>query len=845
MNNLEREIELLEKSIDTTDTIDIKIQRQLQLEEQSVKAGEIKYYKSLDKLKKSGVETNSKPTQQFIKRNINLVAKAIDIRIEESLKKVRGKRVTQKALRRVKLTENVSSYTLAYHSLRVCLNRVSTFNITLANFAIKISQAIISEINFNKFKVEDEKTYRITQEHIKKTSAPARKQDIMRNMFVKTGVEKTSWTKAEQLEIGCFLIDIIIDVTKIFEVGMIRRGVKTVTVLNTTKDFLNWLEEAHTLNSCFFPNKLPMIIPPIRWTSPKGGGYLSLFEGSQSLINVKRSNKAILHDLDSLDLSNVYDAINAIQETPWVINKKILKVAQECWKKGIPIGKPGKEVLPTKELLTIPEYPEEWTGKSKEWRETDYEGYKKWSSLAASVHDQNNNNVSKRINISTRFTIANMLIDEEEIFFPEVLDFRGRVYPIPTSLTPQGDDLSKSLLKFAEGKPLGSTGLRWMYIHTANCFGIDKVSFDDRVKWTEDHLDALLEIAMNPMVNTLWMEADAPFSALAVCFELLEFSFNPETFKSYLPCPQDGSCNGLQNFSALLRDPIGANATNLIPSEEPQDIYSEVLELVIKRVHEEALEGNTNALLVDGFLSRPIVKTPVMTLPYGATKRGMAKQIEEALKKHNPGLLTNSDSWGVSYYLAEITYSCISKVVVAAVVAMDYLRECARVIASEDLPIRWTTPIGLPVTQCYVDSAEQRIKVHLNGVQTRVSIKTDEIKNVSKVNRRKQSAGIAPNFIHSLDSSHLMWTVLIALEQGLTNFSMIHDSYGVHFCDTDILNSCIRTAFFEMYSRDVLKEWTEEIKSQISPELQELLPTLPEMGNLDLSQVLDSKYFFA
>ena len=51
------------------------------------------------------------------------------------------------------------------------------------------------------------------------------------------------------------------------------------------------------------------------------------------------------------------------------------------------------------------------------------------------------------------------------------------------------------------------------------------------------------------------------------------------------------------------------------------------------------------------------------------------------------------------------------------------------------------------------------------------------------LNKARQRAGIAPNFIHSLDSSHLMLTILLAEEQGITSFSMIHDSYGVHACE--------------------------------------------------------------
>lgn len=82
---------------------------------------------------------------------------------------------------------------------------------------------------------------------------------------------------------------------------------------------------------------------------------------------------------------------------------------------------------------------------------------------------------------------------------PHNLDFRGRAYPIPPHLSHIGDDLSRSLLKFAEGKELGERGLRWLKIHAANLFGYDKVNFQDRVNWVDEHLEQIKECATNPL----------------------------------------------------------------------------------------------------------------------------------------------------------------------------------------------------------------------------------------------------------------------------------------------------------------------------------------------------------
>lgn len=54
------------------------------------------------------------------------------------------------------------------------------------------------------------------------------------------------------------------------------------------------------------------------------------------------------------------------------------------------------------------------------------------------------------------------------------MDFRGRVYPVPPHLNHLGSDLARSMLIFAEGRPLGPKGLDWLKIHLVNLTGLKK-----------------------------------------------------------------------------------------------------------------------------------------------------------------------------------------------------------------------------------------------------------------------------------------------------------------------------------------------------------------------------------
>ena len=92
-----------------------------------------------------------------------------------------------------------------------------------------------------------------------------------------------------------------------------------------------------------------------------------------------------------------------------------------------------------------------------------------------------------------------------------------------------GNDLSRSLLKFSNKKPLGKNGFHWLKVHTANLFGFDKASFDERAKYVEDRIDDLIDSAENPLDgNQWWLEADNPWQALGAIRSLCNFEVWPK-----------------------------------------------------------------------------------------------------------------------------------------------------------------------------------------------------------------------------------------------------------------------------------------------------------------------------
>ena len=91
-----------------------------------------------------------------------------------------------------------------------------------------------------------------------------------------------------------------------------------------------------------------------------------------------------------------------------------------------------------------------------------------------------------------------------------------------------------------------------------------------------------------------------------------------------------------------------------------------------------------------------------------------------------------------------------------------------------------------------------------------------------------------------------MTTVNRLAAKGLTSFAMIHDSYGTHAADVDLLHTELREAFISIYTEhDVLEEFRSQVVAALPEELKEKVPPVPSRGTLDLSLVRDSKYFFA
>lgn len=296
---------------------------------------------------------------------------------------------------------------------------------------------------------------------------------------------------------------------------------------------------------------------------------------------------------------------------------------------------------------------------------------------------------------------------------------------------------------------------------------------------------------------------------------------------------QDGSCNGLQHYAALGRDEAGGRAVNLLPLTEPSDVYTSIAELVAAKVKSDALQGNLLAQKLLCEVDRKLVKQTVMTSVYGVTFVGAREQITSRLKER--GWTTEDDIYRTACYGARITLDSLHAMFSSAKHIMTWLTECANLVASNGRPVSWTTPLGLPVVQPYRHRERHSVKTVL---QRLIIVENSERLPLSVA---RQRSAFPPNFIHSIDSTHMMMTATECYRQGLS-FAGVHDSFWTHAGTVDGMNAILREKFVELHCYPLLKALRDEFQSQI-PGLK--FPEVPPTGTLDIRMVKGAPYFFS
>lgn len=781
--------------------------------------------------------------------------------------------------RAASLAKTLKSEEIAFIVSKTILSN-SMYRIGLTNLSVKIGEAIEDEVRFNtilasmspkevqSFKAGMNKRIAF---QFKKRYAIQKEKHLADEGRVQLW---NKWSPSDKFNVGMKMVELfalstsLIHIVKVFVNGNIKYFVEL------DADVAKYVDYQDNYLADLMMEHRPMVIPPKPWTNPFDGGYYINLKKPLQLVRMSAKDCDALYS--DVDMPTVYKAVNAIQNTAWHINNRVLEVANAvCSWEHIPEALE----MPTANPAEPPVRPIE--------ADTNKDVQREWRQAMTSYYQEDNKRKAKRILVNCILKLANDFKDDEAIYFPHNLDFRGRVYPV-TLIHPQGNDFMKAMLEFSEGVELGKDGHTWLAFQGANMWGLDKKPIEERIAWVYENSDMIISIAEKPLDNLQWTEADSPWEFLAFCFEWNEYLKIGESFKSKLAVAFDGSCSGLQHFSAMLRDEVGGEAVNLKPDDHVHDIYGIVAEKVKELLKKDMQEGTDDTIeatedgssylkkgtkslakeWLDHGVSRSVTKRPTMTLCYGASKFGFADQILEdtvyPALAHNP--LSFSKPSQASRYMAGLIWDSLKGVVVKAVEAMEWLQTASGLLAKDkniegkNLPTTWITPAGFPVKQKYPKVRVKRLNTVLSGsikIFDTTSGSTEEATEGSvlrlafaeptdEIDSRKQKQGIAPNFVHSMDASHLMLTVCACVDKGVNAFAMIHDSYGVPAGHGSTMFTTVREVFVSTYTEnDVLQDLHDHICNLLSPKMLKDLPEVPTKGNLDLDCAKESMYAFS
>jgi DNA-directed RNA polymerase len=727
---------------------------------------------------------------------------------------------------------------VAYIAVRSLMDALGKRAPLLTSVAGIIGRRVEAEVRFKHIKKSTPWLYKWAMEQVKHTSHARHRHRVLKHVFDRADEHTgkwAAWTTRQHVTLGAWLIDAlaqaedpIITIEYVQPEGKKRK----CHAILPTPTLLAAIAELEQRACHLEPWYQPITVVPKAWDETLEGGYHTL---PKSKFVKRKFASANDVDLKASDLTHTFNAVNALQATAWRVNRDVLDVALHFWKSRVDIGGMGNWVAeprparPEGVPLDVP---------IRALPVAQRKAMRRWTRELLEHRTREMMRGVSMIADSHQLVIAGMYRDEPRLYYPHQLDFRGRMYPSTYYLQPQGCDLERGLLHFAEGKEVGVDGGWWLGVHGANVYGLDKVGLNARVDWAlhPDTLDLVHSIAADPYYDTRWSDADKPFQFLAWCLEWSAFvkAGEPVDFRSRLPVAMDGSCNGLQHFAAMMRDEAGGAAVNLVPSSEPQDVYDRVSARLIQRLEAAAPDNKiAREWLAAGLVDRKLVKRQVMTVPYGVTKFGMRAQLKGAvLERICQQAPPFEDLPEATAYLNEELWESIGDVVLCAKAAMTFLQGCVRAVRGK---VRWTTPAELVIQQEYQGMSSGRVRtVLLGGCQLRLREPTN------RLDPRKQVAAVSPNFVHSLDAAHL--TLTIDLMGDGISWAMVHDSYGCHAGDAQALASALRVAFVTMYSdHDVLAEFRAQVAAD-HPGVE--LPELPAKGGLDIGEVLRAEFFF-
>lgn len=737
----------------------------------------------------------------------------------------------------IALLRPLDPWAVAYLAVRVTMSTICASHdkveATVRKLCSAIGKSVHSELYLTQFDELAPDLFFIIAQDLgrRKAKSAEHRVDTFKAQAAAKGMVFTEWGPGAKDQVGAWLLDQLVKLGMVeMELPKPGPGRRPPLSVYLHPDVADTIERMKHNFSLIRPQYGPCVEPPVPWTAWNEGGWHSKALRRMLPYPVKASGAA-RELLKDHSMPIVLDCLNALQAVKWRVNKRVFSVVEQISQLRnvgeIVLGEPEGKPAPPEWFATI--------GEDERTPEQEQE-FLDWKARMTVWYTEAKLQRAAKQRFAATLRTVREYMPYPELYFVYFCDSRGRVYPMTQGISPQGSDVQKGVLEFAEGKWLDTQDAqRWFLYNGANLWGFDKETPQDRIDWHLDKAELLLSFADDPSENQGWLDADNPVQFLAWCFEYAEW-FRTGNVCSHLPVALDGSCSGLQHFSAMLRDEVGGAAVNLTYSPKMNDIYRAVAEVAAEAMKRaEPDEAGFRQAWLDHGIDRSVTKRSVMTTSYGVTKRSAIRYvIDDYLRATD--FIKPREHYSAAAYLMDFVWPAISAVVVKGKQAMSWLDKAGKQIIKDkgdtEGAITWITPSGFLASQAYYEYEEHNVATKLYG-HARIKVLVDS----PDASPSRHSQGISPNFIHSMDASHLhLTTARMAKEIPSVSLAMIHDSFGTHAADTEVLFNVLRDEFVKMYqNNDPLQDFADKYN----------LPSPPDKGKLDLEEVRKSLYVFS
>ena len=401
------------------------------------------------------------------------------------------------------------------------------------------------------------------------------------------------------------------------------------------------------------------------------------------------------------------------------------------------------------------------------------------------------------------------------------------------------------------------------------------MTLNDRFNWTLNNIDKIYECELD-------MKAEKPVTFIACCYEWAQVR---DTGYTSLPVAIDGSNNGWQHLGAISKDSQTGELVGLVPVIIQKDFYvqtaKKLIELTTNKEVAETLDSMPMKHIRKGISKRGSMtraysagsgkigenmyfdcRQADFDKTYGITKaqckklaRTLVKSIEEVcpgplqtmeylqkLAEYKLGRYTITGPGSTQEYkelmsrryellcIKDMSNEELEELNEIAINLQDYSYELSWGEGSKKL--EWKTPSGFVARYEKFTTEDVKERVTLNGKTIKHVLQAP----TDRPDVKGFMCGISPNYIHSLDASHMA----LVIENWEGAFGAVHDSFSTHANDVDELLQRTKDVFIEMYNHD---NYFDIIRQNLTDNNDDV--NQPTLGDLDIEEIQYSDYFFA